>query len=392
MDGGETLEISMLDSVAQISAAEWDACADRPGDRPDNPFITHRFLDALERSGSVGPGTGWQPRHLVARMAGEVIAVMPMYAKGHSQGEYIFDFDWAHAYEQAGGRYYPKLQSAAPFTPVTGRRFLTRAGHETIGRGALLQGAIQVATNNEVSSFHATFCTAEEREWGESVGLLGRVTRQFHWENRDYADFDAFLADLSSRKRKAIRKERKKAREFGGRIIALTGDEIEPEHWDAFWAFYQDTGARKWGTPYLTRQFFDIAHETMRDDMLLVLAERDGRWVAGALNFIGAETLYGRYWGCVEDHPCLHFELCYYQAIDFAIGNGIDRVEAGAQGEHKLARGYLPTVTHSLHWFRDEGFSRAVENYLKQEAEHIGEEIQIMMDYAPFRKGESENG
>ncbi len=392
MDGGETLEISMLDSVAQISAAEWDACADQPGDRPENPFITHRFLDALERSGSVGPGTGWQPRHLVARMAGEVIAVMPMYAKGHSQGEYIFDFDWAHAYEQAGGRYYPKLQSAAPFTPVTGRRFLTRAGHETIGRGALLQGVIQVATNSEVSSFHATFCTAEEREWGESVGLLGRVTRQFHWENRDYADFDAFLADLSSRKRKAIRKERKKAREFGGRIVALTGDGIEPEHWDAFWAFYQDTGARKWGTPYLTRQFFDIAHETMRDDMLLVLAERDGRWVAGALNFIGAETLYGRYWGCVEDHPCLHFELCYYQAIDFAIGNGIDRVEAGAQGEHKLARGYLPTVTHSLHWFRDEGFSRAVENYLKQEAEHIGEEIQIMMDYAPFRKGESENG
>jgi predicted N-acyltransferase len=340
MDGGDRIEVSVLGGLGEVAAEDWDACADAGGARPRDPFTTHRFLKALEDSGSVGPRTGWAPRHLVARQAGAVIAVMPLYAKGHSQGEYIFDHNWAHAYEGAGGRYYPKLQCAVPFTPATGRRLLTRQGFEAVGRAALVEAATQVAERGGLSSLHVTFCTAEEREWGEAVGLMGRTTQQFHWENRSYADFEAFLGALASRKRKAIRKERERAQAFGGEIVALTGDGIEPGHWDAFWRFYQDTGARKWGRPYLTRAFFDRAQETLRGDILLVLARRRGRWVAGALNFIGREALYGRYWGCVEEHDCLHFELCYYQAIDWAIAQGLARVEAGAQGEHKLARGY----------------------------------------------------
>jgi predicted N-acyltransferase len=315
---------------------------------------------------------------------------MPLYAKGHSQGEYIFDHNWAHAWERAGGDYYPKLQAAVPFTPATGRRFLTRPGHESRGRAALLEGALTVARRAQVSSLHLTFCTPEERAWGESAGLLGRTTQQFHWQNRGYPDFDAFLADLSSRKRKAIRKERARAQEFGGDIVALTGDALLPEHWDAFWRFYQDTGARKWGRPYLTRGFFDRVQATMRDDVLLVLARRRGRWVAGALNFIGSDTLYGRYWGCAEDHPFLHFELCYYHAIDWAIAHGLARVEAGAQGEHKLARGYLPAATHSLHWIADEGFACAVAQYLDAETRAVGEEIEVLTAYGPFRRCDAE--
>lgn len=381
-------EISVLASMDQISSAEWDACAcpEAETGRAIDPFTTHRFLDALEKSGSVGARTGWQPRHLIVREEGDVIAVAPLYAKGHSQGEYIFDHNWAHAWERAGGKYYPKLQMAVPFTPATGRRFLTRPGYESAGTAALLQGALHIAQNNQLSSLHITFCTGEEAERGASMGLLHRVTQQFHWANDGYADFEAFLAVLSSRKRKAIRKERQRAGCFGGEIRQLSGDAIQPEHWDAFWHFYQDTGARKWGSPYLTREFFDIAQEELCDDILLVLAYREGRPIAGALNFIGRNTLYGRYWGAIEHHDCLHFEACYYQAIDYAIAQGLNSVEAGAQGDHKLARGYLPVETHSLHWMADEGFSNAVAEYLQAERRAVGEDIEILTSYGPFRK------
>ncbi|MCE8512392.1 N-acetyltransferase [Ruegeria pomeroyi] len=387
------IEVQIVPSLTAIAAADWDACAcpeSADGGPPRDPFTTHRFLSALEESGSVGRGTGWQPQYLTAHLDGMMIAVAPMYVKSHSQGEYIFDHSWAHAYERAGGHYYPKLQITVPFTPATGRRLLVRPGYEGIGQSALVQGAVQLAANNNVSSLHVTFCTEAEAEAGAEMGLMHRVSQQFHWVNDGYADFDGFLAALSSRKRKAIRKERAQAQGFGGQIRALTGSDLRPEHWDAFWRFYQDTGARKWGSPYLTRAFFDIAHQTMADDMVLVLAERDGVPVAGALNFIGREALFGRYWGCVEHHPCLHFELCYYRAIDWAIAHGLARVEAGAQGEHKLARGYLPAVTHSLHWVGDPGFADAVARYLEAERAAVDEEIEILTDYGPFRRAEVE--
>ncbi len=390
MDGDTPITIDLLSSLSQIDAAEWDSCACPEVGRPLDPFTAYRFLDALEQSGSVGPGSGWQPRYLVARHEDQAIACAPMYAKGHSQGEYIFDHNWAHAYENAGGEYYPKLQIAAPFTPATGRRFLTRPGWEAVGISALIQGAVQIAADNDLSSLHVTFCTEDEAIAGEKIGLMRRWSQQFHWFNNNYASFDDFLGSLSSRKRKNIRKERARAQDFGGEIVSLTGDAIQPAHWDAFWRFYQDTGARKWGQPYLTRDFFDRAHATMADDMLLCLAIREGQPVAGALNFIGAETLYGRYWGCVEDHPCLHFELCYYQAIDYAIAHGLKRVEAGAQGTHKLARGYMPVTTHSLHWVRDAGFAEAIGKYLEAERAAVDEEIEVLTGYGPFRKANVE--
>lgn len=383
------IELTILPDLGAISASEWDACAAPEADdgaRPYDPFTTHRFLRALETSGSVGTGTGWQPRHLVARTCGEIIAVAPMYAKSHSQGEYIFDHNWAHAWERAGGRYYPKLQMAVPFTPATGRRFLVKPGFEPAGQAALVQGAVQVASEMNVSSLHITFCTDEELVAGKAMGLMPRASQQFHWENDDYKDFGAFLAALSSRKRKNIRKERAQALDFGGEILSLTGDQIKPEHWDAFWQFYQDTGARKWGTPYLTRRFFEEAHANLRNDILMVLAVREGRPVAGALNFIGREKLYGRYWGCVEDHACLHFELCYYQAIDFAIANDLKTVEAGAQGAHKLARGYLPVRTNSLHWVADAGFADAIARYLDEEAQAVDHENGVLAEYGPFKQ------
>lgn len=382
------IEIQVLGSIAQINARDWDACAcpEAEDGAPMDPFTTHRFLLALEDSGSVGRGTGWQPQYLTAYLDGQLVACAPLYGKTHSQGEYIFDHNWAHALESAGGRYYPKLQIAVPFTPATGRRFLTRPGYREIGMSALVQGAVQLAADSELSSLHATFCTEEEADAGEAMGLMVRATQQFHWLNNGYSDFDDFLASLSSRKRKNIRKERQQANAFGGEIHMLTGDALEPEHWDAFWQFYQDTGARKWGTPYLTRAFFDCVQDTMRDDVVLVLAERNGRYVAGALNFIGRETLFGRYWGCLEHHSCLHFELCYYRAIDFAIEHGLTRVEAGAQGEHKLARGYLPTQTHSLHWIGHPGFAEAVERFLKAERAAVEEDIEILTAYGPFKK------
>jgi hypothetical protein len=393
MDGAQ-IEITLTESIASIGQTDWDACAcpeAADGSRPADPFTTYRFLSALEQSGSVGPGTGWQPRYLSARLDGEVIACAPLYVKSHSQGEYVFDHSWAHAYERAGGRYYPKLQIAVPFTPVTGRRLLTRPGFETTGQSALVQGAVQIASDNTLSSLHLTFCTEAEAEAGRQMGLLHRTGQQFHWLNKGYADFDAFLASLSSRKRKNIRKERARAQGFGGEIVTLTGDEIRPEHWDAMWRFYQDTGARKWGTPYLTRPFFDRLHDTMRDDILLIFAMRDGTPIAGAMNLIGRNTLFGRYWGCIEDHACLHFELCYYQAMDWALAHGLSRVEAGAQGEHKLARGYLPVETHSLHWIADQGFARAVEEYLEAERRAVSEEIEVLTSWGPFRQDTRED-
>ena len=387
----QDLEASLLDSLTDIPAAEWDAVAcpeaGSARGRPIDPFTTHRFLAALDRSGSTGTGTGWQPKPLVLRQGGQLIAAMPLYVKSHSQGEYIFDHGWAEALDRAGGHYYPKLQVAVPFTPATGRRFL--GPPET--RAALLDTAIALTRQNNLSSLHITFCTGDEAAaLAGHDATLHRVTQQFHWENRGYGNFSDFLADLASRKRKMIRKEREVAQSHGLTVRALTGDRIQPAHWDAMWAFYQDTGGRKWGTPYLTRAFFSQIHATMRDDVLLVLAFKGERAVAGALNFIGRDTLYGRYWGCSEEYPCLHFELCYYQAVDWAIAQGLSRVEAGAQGEHKLARGYLPVPVHSLHWIADPSFRKAIARYLDQERRAVGEEIDVLTDYGPFRKGRTE--
>ena len=373
------LTVSVLPAISALTAAEWDGCG-----AGANPFTTHRFLAALEDSGSVGEGTGWHPSHLVARVDGAVAGVAPCYLKTHSQGEYIFDHAWAQAYERAGGRYYPKLQCAVPFTPVTGPRLIAA---DRAVRLALLQAMAQVARQSGLSGAHVTFCSEAEAELGREAGFLPRASEQFHWLNQGYGSFDDFLAQLSSRKRKAIRKERERAQAFGGTIRSLTGDQIRPGHWDAFWQFYQDTGSRKWGRPYLTRDFFDRLHATMRADCLLVLAERDGRPVAGALNLIGPDALYGRYWGAVEDHPFLHFELCYHQAIDWAIAHGLSRVEAGAQGEHKLARGYLPTMTHSLHWVRDQGFHDAIADFLTRERQAVDQEMGYLAELGPFRRG-----
>jgi predicted N-acyltransferase len=386
-DGG-ALSVTLISSLAEIAAQDWDACAcpEAATGRPADPFTTYRFLHALERSRSVGTGTGWEPRHIMVEQDGQLIAVAPHYVKSHSQGEYIFDHAFAQAYTRAGGNYYPKLQIAVPFTPATGRRFLCKPGYEEPGTAAILQAMAQVARDNKLSSANVTFCTAQEAARGAEHGFLHRVTEQFHWENQDYTSFDDFLAALSSRKRKTIRKERATAQAFGGQIRGYTGDDLRPEHWDAFWEFYQDTGARKWGTPYLTRAFFDILQDTLRDDVLIVLAERDGEPVAGALNFIGRDCLYGRYWGCTEDHSCLHFELCYYQAMDFAIEQGLARVEAGAQGTHKLARGYMPSEIHSLHHFPEPGFHQAVARYLREERAAIDYEMSTLANFAPFRK------
>ena len=381
-----SLQADLLNGMSEISAQDWDALA-CPEGRAIDPFTTHRFLAALDASGSTGKGTGWQTRPLVLR-DGAAVAALPLYVKSHSQGEYIFDHGWAQALERAGGSYYPKLQVAVPFTPATGKRFLG----DPKWREALLETAISIADQNGLSSLHFTFCTEEEAEaLAGKHGLLHRITQQFHWENNGYADFDGFLAALSSRKRKMIRKERETARASGLTIRSLTGAQIEPQHWDAFWQFYQDTGARKWGTPYLTRSFFDEVQRTMRDDLLLVLAFDGETPVAGALNFIGRETLFGRYWGCTQEHPCLHFELCYYQAIEWAIANGLARVEAGAQGEHKLARGYLPTPVHSLHYIADPSFRDAVARYLVEERRAVDEEIEVLTAYGPFRRVETED-
>ncbi|MPQ94511.1 GNAT family N-acetyltransferase [Thioclava sp. JE_KL1] len=383
----QSVEITLYSDISEISEEDWNACACPEigdGERAFDPFTTHRFLAALEASGSVGPGTGWDARHLVARMGDRVIGVAPLYVKSHSQGEYVFDHGWADAFERAGGRYYPKLQCAVPFTPVAGRRLLVLPGLEEAGGRALLAGMAQIAEGAGVSSVHMTFCTEDEAALAAEAGWLSRIGQQFHWFNEGYESFDQFLGELSSRKRKALRKERQRAQAFGGEIVQLTGDDIRPEHWDAFWQFYQDTGARKWGRPYLSRAFFDLLHE-MREDVLLVLAMNGDRPIAGALNLIGRDALFGRYWGCIEDHPFLHFELCYHQAVDYAIAHKLSRVEAGAQGEHKLARGYLPVATHSAHWIGHEGLRGAVAEYLEAERAAVDEDIEILTEMGPFR-------
>lgn len=365
-------------AVGEVAAADWDACAGG-----DNPFLSHAFLSMLERSGSVGGRSGWTPLPIVVDGAdGRPAAIAPAYAKTHSQGEYVFDHGWADAWERAGGSYYPKLQVAVPFTPVPGPRLLLREG----GKPAPLIAAIEaVVDQNGLSSAHATFVEPAQLPAFEAAGWLLREGVQFHWANRDYGSFDDFLADLASRKRKNLRKERAAATE-GLTIRHLTGAEITEAHWDAFWIFYQDTGSRKWGRPYLTRAFFSMLGEAMGERVLLILAERNGVPIAGALNLIGADALYGRYWGCSEDVPFLHFELCYYQAIDAAIARGLARVEAGAQGEHKLARGYAPVATWSAHYIPDPSFRRAVADFVTRERLAVEREAEFLGELTPFRK------
>ena len=371
--------VELAASVGELPAAAWDALV------PDgNPFMRHAFLSAMEDSGSVGEGTGWKSAPLALRDAGDrLVGALPAYLKGHSQGEYVFDYSWADAWHRAGGHYYPKLQICAPFTPATGPRVL--ATDPALAQ-PLLRAAEELCASAGLSSAHATFITPEQVPLFETAGWLLRSDIQFHWENRGYASFDDFLAQLSSRKRKDIRKERAAARD-GVEIRHLTGDDIRPEHWDAFWHFYQDTGARKWGRPYLTRAAFDLLGERMGDSILLVMAFVDGQAVAGALNFIGRDALYGRYWGAVIDKPFLHFELCYYQAIDAAIARGLARVEAGAQGGHKLARGYEPVQTWSAHYIVHPGFREAVADFLERERAGIAANQLHLGRHTPFRKG-----
>ncbi len=376
-EGHVTLRVG--ESVSSFDAAAWDACA---GDA--NPFVSHAFLSALEDSGSAVARTGWQPLPIAFDEAdGTLAGVAPAYAKSHSQGEYVFDHSWADAWERAGGRYYPKLLIASPFSPVPGPRLLARAPEAA---RALIAGAEALVDRHAMSGAHANFVADDQLQLFRDAGWLIREGTQFHWANRGYAVFDDFLGDLASRKRKAIRKERAAAVE-GLDIVHLSGSDLTEAHWDAFWYFYQDTGSRKWGRPYLTRSFFSMLGERMADKVLLMLALRDGKPVAGALNLIGADTLYGRYWGCREDVPFLHFELCYYQAIDAAIARGLSRVEAGAQGEHKLARGYVPVPTWSAHYIPDPGFRSAIADFLARERRAVEENMAFLGEMTPFKKG-----
>nr|WP_247717990.1 GNAT family N-acetyltransferase [Qipengyuania proteolytica] len=376
-DGGLAARVG--GSVGAFDRDQWNALAGS-----GNPFVSHEFLTALEDSGSVGPGTGWQAAPLViSDEDGPLLAAMPAWLKSHSQGEYVFDHSWADAYERAGGRYYPKLQIAAPFTPATGPRLLLA---DDAFAAPLLSAAEQLCLQNGFSSAHATFIEPEQQSLFEDAGWMLRSDIQFHWYNRGFANFDDFLATLASRKRKDLRKERAAAQAEVD-IVRLRADDIRPEHWDAFWHFYQDTGARKWGRPYLTREAFDLFGERMGEKLLLVLALQHGVPVAGALNFIGGNALYGRYWGCTRDIRFLHFELCYYQAIDAAIDLGLSRVEAGAQGGHKLARGYEPVETVSAHWIADPGFRQAVAEFLERERAGVASDRNYLQARTPFKKG-----
>ena len=395
------LRIRIVPAIADIPAAAWDACANpavlepevqqveaEVQKHPHNPFISHAFLSALEVSGSATARTGWQPQHLVAETeGGAVLGVVPAYLKSHSRGEYVFDAGWAEAYERAGGSYYPKLQVSVPFTPATGRRLLVAPGDRAEDiRAGLGSGLIELARLREASSVHVTFAPEDEWKLLCAHGYLPRTDQQFHWDNGGYATFDDFLGALAARKRKAIRRERQGALEPGIEVQWLTGSDLTESVWDAFFAFYMETGSRKWGRPYLTREFYSLIGETMRDRILLVMAKRAGRYIAGAINFIGSDTLYGRHWGAVEHHPFLHFEFCYYQAIDYAIQHKLRRVEAGAQGEHKLARGYLPVTTYSAHYIANPALRRAIAEFLTRERAYVeaaGEELAAL---APFRK------
>ncbi|HVF83886.1 MAG TPA: GNAT family N-acetyltransferase [Sphingomicrobium sp.] len=370
----ETVSARIGGAVRELPASEWDTLAGQA-----DPFLSHAFLSALEASGSVGGRSGWNPLPIVIEDGGATVAAAPAYLKSHSQGEYVFDHGWADAWQRAGGEYYPKLQIAVPFTPVPGRRLLGNRPQ------ALLAAAESIVRQNDLSSAHATFIADEDVGEFEQRGWLLRDGIQYHWFNRDYRDFDDFLLALSSRKRKTLRKERATARE-GLDFLALTGADILPEHWDAMWAFYQDTGRRKWGRPYLTRDFFDEVGATMADRTLLLLAIKDDNPIAGALNWIGADTLYGRYWGATVELPYLHFELCYYQAIEWAVAHGLQAVQAGAQGEHKLARGYQPVITRSAHFIPNSSFRTAVAQFLEGERSAIASELEAMQAELPFRR------
>jgi len=388
----KNVKVEFINDINLIEKKQWDLCACPEafkGEKIIDPFTTYNFISALENSGSVGKGTGWHSCHLVVKIEKEIIAVMPLYLKGHSQGEYIFDHNWAQAYNNFGGNYYPKIQSAVPFTPATGRRFLTKKGFEKQGRDALERGIINLALNNKLSSAHITFCTSFEAKKVSDNNFLKRKTLQYHWENKGFSNFEDFLNSLSSRKRKTIKKERKIATSLfkdNDGIFSFTGSQLRDKHWDSFWKFYQDTGNRKWGIPYLTRDFFQIINECMPENILLFLAIENNTPIAGALNFIGADTLYGRYWGCSKYHSCLHYELCYYQAIDYALKNRIKKVEAGAQGEHKISRGYLPSFVYSLHWFSNKSFASAISEYLDKEEKVINQEYDVLMKTSPYKQ------
>lgn len=382
--------------MSEIDPAEWDACANPQADEDRtasggerfDPFITHAFLSALETSQSIGPRVGWISVHVLVRdVGGRLAAAAPAYFKTHSMGEYVFDHGWAQAYARAGLSYYPKLQIAVPFTPVTGHRLLVAPGHGDVACETLIAGLRALRKKAKASSLHITFPTRAEWEWLGACGFLQRAGEQFHFINKGYTNFEAFLSDLASRKRKMIRRERKEALAGGIEIELLTGPAITERHWDSFFQFYMDTGSRKWGTPYLTREFFSQIGASMSNHILLVIAKRNGRSIAGALNFIGQDALYGRYWGTIEEHPFLHFEICYYQAIEFAVARGLSRVEAGAQGEHKLARGYSATQTFSAHEIADKRFALAIGDYLKRERIELGRVLREYEGLAPFKKG-----
>ena len=382
-DGGDAVTVKVVEELREIDAAEWDACAGA-----DNPFLSHGFLEALESSGSATAESGWLPQHLALEDAsGRLMGAVPLYLKSHSYGEYIFDWGWASAYERAGGRYYPKLQCAVPFTPVTGPRLLLRPDAPEAARDTLIAAMLALARRHKVSSLHVTFPTESEWRHLGDAGFLQRVNQQFHWQNEGYQSFDDFLAALNSRKRKQIRRERRDALAGGVEIETLTGAAIKPLHWDAFFRFYRSTSDRKWGEAYLTRAFFDLLGERMAERVVLIMAKKAGRYVAGALNLVGSDTLYGRNWGCLGDFPFLHFEACYYRAIDFAIERRLKRVEAGAQGPHKIQRGYLPKPVYAAHWIRDPGFARAIADFVERERRALTSEMeQLEENLSPFRR------
>jgi uncharacterized protein len=392
------ITLEALPSVSDIPAADWNACANpmaelaAPSCNGDpridyNPFVSHAFFSAAEASGSASIRTGWAPRHLVAKRDDRIVGIVPCYLKSHSQGEYVFDRGWADAYERAGGRYYPKLQASVPFTPATGPRLLIRGGEDRAQIGsALAQGLMALCKVSNASSVHVTFAREQDMELLADHDFLQRTDQQFHWHNQGFGSFDDFLATMNSRHRKAIKRERRDALAAGITIHWLTGKDITEDAWDAFFEFYMETGSRKWGRPYLNRKFFSLIGESMADDVLLVMARREGRWIAGAINFIGSDTLFGRNWGAIEHHPFLHFEVCYYQAIDFAIQHRLKVVEAGAQGEHKIARGYLPQTTYSAHFIADRSLRRAIDDYLMRERAYVEEVGRELAEAGPYRK------
>ena len=374
----------ILRGIDEISASAWNRCANPGGSVPFDPFLTHEFLLALERSGSVSDRTGWQPFHLALEEEEQLLGVVPMYVKGHSQGEYVFDYAWADAWHRAGQEYYPKLQASVPFTPATGRRLLAAKPDAEVEK-LLLGACVQVSQQIDVSSVHLTFMPESQWQLAGEMGYLRRMDQQYHWHNPGYGNFDEFLADLSSKKRKNLKRERRDALAGDVEIEWVTGSDLTEAHWDAFYRFYVDTGNRKWGSPYLTREFFSLIGESLAEHTLLIMCRRAGQYVAGALNFIGGDTLFGRNWGCIEHHPFLHFETCYYQAIDFAIEKGLKKVEAGAQGGHKVARGYLPAATYSAHWINDANFRDAVQRYLEDERRYVAEDIDHTERHSPFK-------